>query len=251
MSATPPIPVRAGEFDGPLDLLLELVRRNQLSLESLPIAEITGPYLAYMREAHRASVDLGADFIYMAATLIQIKSRMLLPQDPALRRTPSASADDTAEGLIARLREHERARVAAEMLKTKLAVEETVWSRQAGGDPELVFDETLVEDSLTAKPRQATLADLIDTLGETLRRVRNSAAMAMETDPFTVEDRIRWLRSRVDSNGNPLAISELFGEQPSHVARCCLFLGMLELGRDGQLNIEQSEPFGEVLVGRL
>ena len=73
MSSTPIIPVRSGEFEGPLDLLLELVRRNQVSLESMPLADITRDYLTYMREAQRANVDLGAEFIYMAATLIQMR----------------------------------------------------------------------------------------------------------------------------------------------------------------------------------
>ena len=248
MSAMPIIPVRAGEFEGPLDLLLELVRRNQLSLESMPIADITGQYLDYLKEAHRASVDLGADFIYMAATLIQIKSRLLLPQDPALRRS-SADAGDTPESLIARLREHEQAKEAAEMLKTKLEVEETSWSR-AGHEREFSHPgDALVDDRLTSQPRQATLADLIDTLGDALRRVRSHTTIAVETDPVTVEDRIAWLRQRFPAKARALPITELFQEQPTRAARCCLFLGVLEMGRDGQLHLEQAEPFGEVLVG--
>ena len=102
MSSTPIIPVRSGEFEGPLDLLLELVRRNQVSLESMPLADITRDYLTYMREAQRANVDLGAEFIYMAATLIQIKSRMLLPQDPALGRADCIR--DPVRELLAALR---------------------------------------------------------------------------------------------------------------------------------------------------
>jgi segregation and condensation protein A len=250
MTWTPLIPVRAGEFEGPLDLLLELVRRNQITLESMPLAEITRQYLDYLREAQRANVDLGADFIYMAATLIQIKSRLLLPQDPALARR-GADTGDTPESLIARLQEHARAKAAAEMLKAKLEVEETVWSR-AGSEGELASGagETWVADRLSSAPRQATLADLIDTLGEALRRVRNHATMAVETDPVTVEDRIEWLHRRIAAKTKPMRMTDLLREQPSQVARCCLFLGILELGRDGHVHIEQSEPFGEVMVAR-
>jgi len=247
MSSTPIIPVRAGEFEGPLDLLLELVRRNQVSLESMPLADITRDYLVYMREAQRSNVDLGAEFIYMAATLIQIKSRMLLPQDPALAR--ATDAGDTPEALIARLREHAQATAAAEMLKTKLEVEETVWSR-AGLNGDLDPADSVVVDRVTAAPRQATLADLIDTLGEALRRARSHTTVAVETDPVTVADRIEWLSDQIATKTKPVRMTDLFRQQPSQVARCCLFLGMLELGRDGQVHIEQTEPFGEVMVGR-
>ncbi len=244
----PIIPVHSGEFEGPLDLLLELVRRNQISLESMPIADITRQYLDYLKEAQRANVDLGADFIYMAATLIQIKSRLLLPQDPALRG--GADTGDTPESLVARLREHAQAKATAEMLKTKLEVEETAWSR-AGLTGELSpSGDALVFDPASAAPRQATLADLIDTLGEALRRVRNHTTVAVETDPVTVEDRIQWLCRRIEPKGKALRMDDLLGEQPSQVARCCLFLGILELGRDGHVHIDQAEPFGEVLVAR-
>lgn len=248
MSVMPQIPVRAGEFEGPLDLLLELVRRNRVPLESLPLAEITRQYLDYLRAAQHSSVNLGADFIYMAATLIQIKSRLLLPHDPVLRRA-GADADDTAESLIDKLREHARAKAAAEMLKTKLELEETAWSRSGAG-PGFVPAETLVADRLTAAPRPATLADLIDTLGEAMHRLRNHSTMAVEMDPATVEDRMNWLRQQIAAKPRPLRMTDLFRQQPSQVARCCLFLGMLEMGRDGDVRIEQAEPFGEVTVAR-
>lgn len=255
-----PIPVHAGEFEGPLDLLLELVRRNQVSIETMPIAEITRQYLAYMKEAERASVNLGAEFIYMAATLIQIKSRLLLPQDPALnssRRTGSGGGveeEDPQKALLARLREHAQARAAAEMLKTKLEVEETTWSHHEQQAVEFgATGQSLVVDRLTATQRQPTLADLIDTLGDALRRVRSHSTMAVEMDPFTVEDRIDWLRdkiTRTQPQRRIYKVSDLFGQQPSQTARCCLFLGILELGRDGELRIDQSEPFGEVTIAR-
>ena len=248
MSSTPIIPVRSGEFEGPLDLLLELVRRNQVSLESMPLADITRDYLTYMREAQRANVDLGAEFIYMAATLIQIKSRMLLPQDPALGR--AADAGDTPEALIARLREHAQAKAAAEMLKTKLEVEETVWFRAELNNDLAGSADSVVMDRLSATPRQATLADLIDTLGEALRRVKSHTTVAVESDPVTVADRIEWLSEQIATKTKPVRMTDLFRQQPSQVARCCLFLGLLELGRDGQVHIEQTEPFGEVMVGR-
>ncbi len=249
MSVTPNIPVSAGKFEGPLDLLLEMVRRTQVSLESMPLAEITRQYLDFLKEAQRANVNLGAEFIYMAATLIQIKSRLLLPQDPAIGRG-AAETGDTAETLIARLREHQLTKAAAEMLRTKLEIEETAWSRSGAASEFSAAGDSVVHDPLTSLPRQATLADLIDTLGDALRRVRHRSTMAVETEPVTVEDRIEWLLQRIATMKKPLPMADLFQEQPTQVARCCLFLGVLELGRDGHIRIEQAEPFGEVFFGR-
>ena len=247
-AALAPIPVRAGEYEGPLDLLLELVRRQQLTLEQLPLAEITGQYLSYLRAAEQANINLGAEFIYMAATLIQIKSRQLLPQDPALRRRGDTD-DSGASELIDRLREHAHARAAAGMLRNKLEVEETVWTRAAaeefGAGGALLF-----ESPGEAAQRPVTLADLIDTLGETLRRVRAHQTIAVDQDPVTVADRSEWLRERLAAADAPLRLSDLFAQQATPAAQCCLFLGALELGRAGVAHLEQAEPFGEVTVDR-
>lgn len=247
-AALAPMPVRAGEYEGPLDLLLELVRRQQLTLEQLPLAEITGQYLDYLRAAKQANINLGAEFIYVAATLIQIKSRQLLPQDPALRRRGDPDDAGAAE-LLDRLREHARARAAAGMLRNKLEVEETAWSR--GAEVDFNTPGMLLLDAPTGvAPRPVTLADLIDTLGETLRRVRAHTTIAVEAEQVTVEDRSEWLRQQLAAAAAPLRLSDLFAQQKTPAAQCCLFLGALELGRAGVAQLEQGEPFGEVTVDR-
>ena len=120
-------------YDGPLDLLLDLIRKQQIDIKDIPIATITAQYLAYMEKARELDIDLGAEFVYMAATLIHIKSKMLLPVDPELEKI--APEEDPRQELVDRLLEHERFKNAAEMLQQKRLIEENVWSNPA--DPEL------------------------------------------------------------------------------------------------------------------
>ena len=122
-----PLNFHLEQYDGPLDLLLDLIRKQQIEIKDIPIATITSQYLEYMDKAREMDIDLGAEFVYMAATLIHIKSRMLLPRDPALVVEGDASEDPRQE-LVDRLLEHERFKNAAEMLQQKRMIEENVWS---------------------------------------------------------------------------------------------------------------------------
>ena len=112
-------------FEGPLDLLLALVRKNEVEITDIPIAEITRQYLEYLHQARELNIDLGADFVYFAALLIHIKSRSLLPGDPEL----AALEPDPREALVRQLMDHDQLRHGAEFLKQKLEIAEATWSR--------------------------------------------------------------------------------------------------------------------------
>src|SRR5437016_8614848 len=114
-----PLNFHLEQYDGPLDLLLDLIRKQQIDIKDIPIATITQQYLEYMDKAREMDIDLGAEFVYMAATLIHIKSKMLLPRDPALEAEGDESGDPRQE-LVDRLLEHERFKNAAEMLQQKI-----------------------------------------------------------------------------------------------------------------------------------
>ena len=111
--------VKLEQYAGPLDLLLDLIRRQKINIHDIPIAKITKQYLDYLRNAKELNVDLGGEFVFMAATLIQIKSKMLLPHDPTL---PEAEQEDPREQLIQQLLEHEKFVQAAQMLQQKRLV---------------------------------------------------------------------------------------------------------------------------------
>jgi len=137
-----PLNFHLEHYDGPLDLLLDLIRKQEIDIYNIPIAQITAQYLEYIERAAEMDVELSADFIYMAATLIHIKSKMLLPRDPALQEL--IPEEDPRKELVDRLLEHERFKSAAEMLHQKRVIEEAVWSnphiaefRAEDGDPGL------------------------------------------------------------------------------------------------------------------
>src|SRR2546427_516653 len=100
-----PLNVRLEQYEGPLDVLLDLIRRQQIDIYDIPIAKITSQYLDFMHEAETLNVDLGGEFVLMAATLIQIKSKMLLPAEPVI---PGESPEDPRTELVTRLLEHEK-----------------------------------------------------------------------------------------------------------------------------------------------
>ena len=121
-----PLNFHLDHYEGPLDLLLDLIRKQQVDIRDIPIASITSQYLSYLDQAREMDLDIGAEFVFMAATLIHIKSRMLLPTDPALRK--EGEEEDPREELVQRLLEHQRFKDAAEMLQQKRIIEENVWS---------------------------------------------------------------------------------------------------------------------------
>src|SRR6202012_225019 len=121
-----PLNFHLEQYEGPLDLLLDLIRRQQINIYDIPIAQITGQYLEYMQRAAALDIELSSDFVFMAATLIHIKSKLLLPRDPELDKM--APEEDPRQELVERLIEHERFKNAAEMLQQKRLVEEAVWS---------------------------------------------------------------------------------------------------------------------------
>jgi segregation and condensation protein A len=135
----------ADVYDGPLDLLLDLIRKQDIDIYDIPIAKITAQYLAYVERIKQLDVDVAADFIYMASVLVQIKSKMLLPRDPD---APPGTEEDPRNELVNRLIEHEKFKTAAQMLLQKQQIEEAVLSNPAlkefkdaeGAEAELAVD---------------------------------------------------------------------------------------------------------------
>lgn len=229
-----PFPVRAGDFEGPLDLLLALVREHEVNLEDIPIAEVTSQYLRYLQQAEVAQIDLGADFIYMAATLIHIKSRMLLPVDPALAGTRAA---DPRKELVDRLREHLHAKEIAQSLKSRMEVEENTWSNPGIRE----FMNAWADDPPRVQrpgESQASLADLIDTLSFAVERAKSQTKLVVDAETVTVEDRLAWYRERVMSDGWGRKKFVDLVEGQGRLSAVCVFLALLEMARRGEVSLE-------------
>ena len=236
-----PLDIHLEKYEGPLDLLLDLIRKQQIDIRDIPIATITQQYLDFLDQAREMDLDLGADFVYMAATLIHIKSRMLLPRDPALES--GEAAEDPRQELVERLLEHERFKNAAEMLQQKRMIEENVWS-----NPQM---KAFVSEE--DNPGLAiTLFDLVKAFGEVLERAKNRPVYEVENADVTVAQMMSYLRERfVEAGpGKPVFILRVFEEQRSRRAMIALFLATLELVRMQAVVVTQKDLFGEIALER-
>jgi segregation and condensation protein A len=236
-----PLHFHLEQYDGPLDLLLDLIRRQQIDIKDIPISTITTQYLEYLEKAREMDMELGAEFVYMAATLIHIKSKMLLPQDPALQ--PEGESDDPRQELVNRLLEHERFKNAAEMLQQKRLIEENVWSH-----PQI--KNFLGEE--TDPGLAVSIFDLVTAFNQILERAKNRPIYEVETADVTVSEMIRLLRDRFLElpPDQPVFIIRMFEQQRSRRAMIVLFLAVLELVRMQAAVVTQKELFGEIALVR-
>jgi segregation and condensation protein A len=237
-----PLNFHLEQYEGPLDLLLDLIRKQQIDIKDVPIATITSQYLEYLDRAREMDIDLGAEFVYMAATLIHIKSRMLLPRDPALEKE-GETAEDPRQELVERLLEHERFKNAAEMLQQKRMIEENVWS-----NPQI---KQFVSDD--GDPGLATtLFDLVKAFGELLDRAKNRPVLEVDSGDITVADMIRYLKEQFveAGDGKPVFILRVFERQRTRRAMVALFLAVLEMIRMQAVEVVQKDLFGEIALER-
>jgi len=226
-------------YDGPLDLLLDLIRKQDIDIYDIPIAKITGQYLVYVEKLRELDVNVAADFIYMAAVLIHIKSKMLLPRDPD---APADAEDDPRNELVNRLLEHEKFKSAAQMLLQKQQIEDAVWSNPAikefvdaeGTDPEIAAD----------------VIDLVKTFQQILERARTRPILNIDEETVTVSQMIDYLRQRLTLEHRPLRLKQLLRHVNSRQALVCMFLALLELVRLQAIQVRQDRMFGEILVRR-
>src|SRR5580704_4650185 len=177
-----PLNFHLEHYEGPLDLLLDLIRKQQIDIRDIPIASITAQYLEFLQKAREMDLDISAEFVFMAATLIHIKSRMLLPVDPALRKEGEAE-EDPREELVQRLLEHKRFKDAAEMLQQKRMIEENVWT-----NPQI--KEFTDEDPGLA----VTLFDLVKAFGEVLDRIKERPVYDVDEEDLKVSDMVLHVR---------------------------------------------------------
>jgi segregation and condensation protein A len=232
---------RLQQYEGPLDLLLDLIRKQQINIYDIPIAQITQQYLEYMEQAAALDIELGAEFIFMAATLIHIKSKTLLPRDPELEKI--SPEEDPRKDLVERLLEHERFKNAAEMLQQKRMIEEAVWS-----NPQISQFQAADEDP----GLDVTLFDLVKVFQEVLERAKNRPVYQIEKEDVTVPDMIQYMKTMLDDKpkGHRLSTRQLFESQRSRRAIICLFLALLELVKRQAITLQQSELYGDIDISK-
>ena len=233
-----PFAVAVGNiYEGPLDLLLDLIRKQDIDIYEIPIARITAQYLAYVEGMRELDVNVAAEFIYMAAVLIHIKSKLLLPRDPL---APAEAQEDPRSELVNRLLEHEKFKSAAQMLLQKQQIEDAIWSNPAlrefkdaeGTEPELAAD----------------VIDLVKTFRDILDRVRSRPILQVDEDSVTVAQMIDYLRRRLSLEDRPVRLKQLLRTIESRQALVCMFLALLEMVRLQAIQLRQDRLFGEILI---
>src|SRR5436305_4882507 len=225
-------------YEGPLDLLLDLIKKQEMNIHDIQIATITSQYLEYLHKLEELDVDVSAEFIYMAATLIYIKSKMLLPPDP-LASADEQAADPRAE-LVQRLVEHEKFKNAAQLLYQKQQIEENVWSKP---------DKSLYNDEGTEGELIVSLVDLVKVFQQVLERRKEVWRIELRHEQFSVAQMIAVLRTQIIASAeNSVNLLQLLGGCRSRTALLGLFLAVLEMVKLQAVAIVQEKQFGEILL---
>jgi segregation and condensation protein A len=222
-------------YDGPLDLLLDLIKKQEIDIHNIPIAKITGQYLEYLHKLETLDMDISADFIYMAATLIYIKSKMLLPPDPL---ATAEELEDPRANLVHRLVEHEKFKSAAQLLHQRQQIEEHVWSKP---------DLSLYETEGTESELVVSLVDLVKVFQQVLERRREVVKIELRHDQFTVPQMMELLRQQLMAgNEDGIELISFFESCPSRHAMIVALLAVLELVRLQAIVLTQKELFAAI-----
>jgi segregation and condensation protein A len=233
-----PFSVTVGEiYDGPLDLLLDLIRKQDIDIYDIPISRITAQYLGYVENLKQLDVNVAAEFIYMASLLIHIKSKMLLPRDPDV---PADQQEDPREELVQKLLEHEKYKNAAQMLFQKQQIEEAVVSNPSlkefkdaeGTEPELAAD----------------VVDLVRTFQQILDRAKSRPVLQVDEDTVTVAQMVEFFRRRLLMEDHPIRLKRLLQHVHTRRALISSFLALLELVRLQAILLRQDKVFGDILI---
>jgi segregation and condensation protein A len=241
MSATPDYQVRLEVFEGPLDLLLYLIKKEEVDIYNIPIERITTTYMEYLGAMQMLDLDIAGEFIVMAATLMMIKSRTLLPVE---ERTADEEGDDDVDprwDLVRQLVEYKKFKDAALFLHQLEDRQTDVFGReseavQLGAPPEMNLDDV-------------SLFDLIGALNAALKRVEREDLREIFSERFTVGEKIDELMERIRAVPR-LSLHEVFDGMRSRAEIVVTFLAMLELIRLKHVVARQERHFGDIVLER-
>jgi segregation and condensation protein A len=236
-----PYQVRLEQFEGPLDLLLHLIKKNEINIYDIPITLIAKQYLEYLNLMKSLNLAVAGDFLVMAATLLQIKSRLLLPVDESAN--DEEDGPDPREELVRRLLEYKRYKEAADRLDDRERHWREVFTRQPEPIPTRSSSDTaLLED--------VTLFDLVDALQGVLARLPNPTLIELTPEHLTVKARMAAILEALEGKDS-ITFVTLFEDQGHKLMIIVTFLALLELIRTGLVRVFQGETFGSILLTRV
>lgn len=234
-----PYQVRIENFEGPLDLLLHLIKKNEINIYDIPIAMIAQQYLEYVEAMKELNLSVAGEFLVMAATLLQIKSKMLLPADETAE--DEEDGPDPREELVRRLLEYKTYKEAARQLDGQEKMWREIFSREQAPPVELETDETLLEN--------VSLFDLVDALKGILERGPGTKLMEIIPDNLTVRERMNLILETLEGQDS-ISFEALFEASCHRMVIIVTFLALLELIRLRVARVFQAESFGPILVSR-
>jgi segregation and condensation protein A len=230
-------PVRLANFEGPLDLLLHLIKKNEVNIYDIPIKRITQQYLEYIDLMQELNLDVAGEFLVMAATLIHIKSRMLLPRPDPAQEDPE---EDPREALVRRLLEHQKFKAAAELLHERETLRSAQWTRADGPIAEIAGEAPEPEV-------EVDLFSLISAFRAVVERARQRPKMYLPGEQMPIEDRIEQLLTRL-SETEACGFEDLFGDVQTRAGLIVTFLALLEMIRLKLVRVFQSGGMGPIRV---
>jgi segregation and condensation protein A len=222
-------------YEGPLDLLLDMIRKQKLDIYDIPIATVTKQYLEYLHLIQDMDVDVASEFLVIAAQLIYIKSRMLLPPDPD---AVDEDAEDPRAELVRRLLEYEKFKNAAQMLYQREMVENASWNN-AG---EVPFADDEVESQVTVG-----LFDLLTAFRDIIERAKKRPLMQVDREEFSIEQMMGYLFDQINTRG-PVTLNEILPEIFTRRGLIVAFLALLELTRLKAIFLSQEVACGEITI---
>ena len=227
------LPLHLSVFDGPLDLLLHLIHEQKLEILDLPMAEVTRQYMEYLHLMEELNLEIAAEFVAMAAQLLQIKSRLLLP------RPPQAPEEDPRVSLVQRLLEYQQVKLAAQSRSER----ESDWQKIAFAPGIDLDDHKRVEE----EPIRATLFDLLGAYRDALKRLLPPPPVEVRTQPKSLEQRVMEVLTELQ-DGLWKPFQGLMGQVRTREELVLTFLALLELVRTGRISLVQGETFGEIRI---
>jgi segregation and condensation protein A len=227
-------------FEGPLDLLLYLIRKDELDIYDIPIERITSQYMNYIQLMKMLDLNIAGEFLVMASTLMLIKSKLLLPVDDR-SEDEDEDEDDPRWDLVRQLVEYKKFKDAANHLEGLEHQQENVFSAMG--------DNFVIEPDPGLALNDVGIFDLIAAFNEILKDVKEEELDEIVGDQYTVADKIETIRLTLQERSS-VPFRELFSERPTRGEVVCTFLALLELTRLSQLKIKQSQAFGEIVVLR-
>ncbi len=230
-------------FEGPLDLLLYLVKKDQLNIYDIPIAQVTEQYIQYLELMKSLDLNLAGEFLVMAATLMQIKSKMLLPAQET--DVVEEEGEDPRAELVRKLLEYERFKEIARELREREASQKELFRRQKTG----LDEKDMVADEEKPQYFEASIFDLIDAFSKALKDAPRELFYQVIKDEFTVAEKTHQLLHLMMLN-KTVNVSELFSRAKDKIEVIVIFLSILELIKMKEIVIIQKELFGEIAIVR-